>query len=278
MAKILITGANGMLGQDLCPILEDCDFVDDVIETDINNLDITNESEVNEVLSKHNPDYIIHCAAYTNVDKAETDLENAEKINVKGTENIAKYTNKINSTLIYISTDYVFDGTKKEKYLPTDTPNPLNNYGKTKLMGEQAVQQHCKKYYITRTSWLYGHHGKNFIETMLKYGKEGKDLKVVNDQFGCPTWTVELSKGICKIIEENPEYGIFHVCGSGETSWYEFAKEIFKQAKINANLSPCTTEEYQIPAKRPKYSAMENNGICENWKTSLKKYLELKVD
>ncbi|MGN0018321.1 MAG: dTDP-4-dehydrorhamnose reductase [Candidatus Gastranaerophilaceae bacterium] len=278
MVKVLVTGANGMLGQDLCPMLEDCDFIDEVIETDRHNLDITNELEVNKVLNEYKPDYIIHCAAYTNVDKAETDLENAEKINIHGTENIAKAANKINATLIYISTDYVFDGTKKEKYLPIDATNPLNNYGKTKLQGELAVQKYCKKYYITRTSWLYGHHGKNFIETMLKYGKEGKELKVVNDQFGCPTWTVGLSEGICDIIEENPDYGIYHICGSGETTWYEFAKEIFKQANVDAKLSPCTTEEYPVPAKRPKYSAMENDGICENWKISLKKYLELKVD
>ncbi|MBQ3310495.1 dTDP-4-dehydrorhamnose reductase [bacterium] len=278
MVKVLVTGANGMLGQDLCPMLEDCDFVDEVIETDRHNLDITNEIEVNKVLNEYKPDYIIHCAAYTNVDKAETDLENAEKINVKGTENIAKAANKIDATLIYISTDYVFDGTKKSKYLPIDAPNPLNNYGLTKLHGEQAVQKYCKKYYITRTSWLYGHHGKNFIETMLKYGMEGKELKVVNDQFGCPTWTVGLSEGICDIIEENPDYGIYHICGSKETSWYEFAKEIFKQAGVDAKLFPCTTEEYPVPAKRPKYSVMENDGICEDWKVSLKKYLELRIN
>lgn len=277
MAKILVTGANGMLGQDLCPILEDCDFVEEVAETDVNNLDITNEIQVNKVLKEIKPDYVIHCAAYTNVDKAESDIETAHKINVIGTENIAKACNSIDATMIYISTDYVFDGTKQDKYLPIDATNPLNNYGLTKLQGEQAVQKYCKKYYIARTSWLYGHHGKNFIETMLNCANNGKSLKVVSDQFGCPTWTVQLSEGICDLIEESPDFGIYHICGSGETSWYEFAKEIFKQAGIDADLSPCTTEEYPTPAKRPKYSVMENEGICENWKVALKKYLELKI-
>lgn len=278
MAKILVTGANGMLGQDLCPILEDADFIDEIIETDHNSLDITDELQVKNFITKEKPDFIIHCAAYTNVDGAETDTEIAENINIKGTENIAKYSAKTGATLIFISTDYVFDGEKKEKYLPNDKPNPINKYGQTKFEAEKAIQKICKKYYIVRTSWLYGHYGKNFVETMLKLAEENKEIKVVSDQIGSPTWTVPLSDGICSLIEENPEYGIYHICGSGETSWYDFAKEIFKISYINAKLSPCASEEYKTAAKRPKYSVLESSIKCENWKKSLKSYLELRLD
>ena len=276
--KILVTGANGMLGQDLCPILEDADFVDEVVETDIENLDITDELQVTKVIKDENPNIVIHCAAYTNVDKAEEEKELAHKINVIGTENVAKACKSVDAVMVLISTDYVFDGTEKNKYLPNDKPNPLNVYGQTKLDAENAVQKICDKYYIVRTSWLYGHHGRNFVETMIKLANEGKDLKVVNDQIGCPTWTVKLSEALCELIEEEAEYGVYHICGSGETSWYNFAEEIFKLAKIDAKISPCRSEEYKTKAKRPKYSALENRGVCENWKKSLKSYIDLRVD
>lgn len=269
--KVLVTGANGMLGQDLCPILEDVGAF--VIETDVDTLDITNEDMVNNVLNDIHPDMVVHCAAYTNVDKAEEDIETAEKINVKGTENLAKACSKLDITLIYISTDYVFDGEKNTPYLPTDKTNPQNNYGLTKLKGEEAVKKYCEKYYIARTSWLYGHHGKNFVETMLSLADK-PELKVVDDQIGCPTWTVELANGILKLLSK--PYGTYHVCGSGNTSWYGFAKEIFKQSNIEVNLKPCTTEEFPRPAKRPKYSVMENEKICRNWQVALHDYLELR--
>lgn len=275
--KILVTGANGMLGQDLCPILEDeCHMV---IETDVNSLDITNFEIVKKVLSSEKPDYVVHCAAYTNVDKAEEDLETARLINAEGTENIAKMCAELDITLVYISTDYVFDGTKTEPYTPQDKPNPINNYGLTKLEGEKAVQKYCKKYYIARTSWLYGHHGKNFVETMLSL-KDKPELKVVDDQTGCPTWTCELASGIIKLFEK--PYGIYHVCGSGSTTWYGFAKEIFEQYKkleqtdLDVNVLPCTTEDFPRPANRPKYSVMANDKICRNWKSALKDYLQLR--
>ena len=299
--RILVTGANGMLAQDLCPTLQDNGY--DVIETDINTLDITNFDMIQEVLRHEKPDIVIHCAAYTNVDKAEDDIETAELINVKGTENIAEVCSEIDAVMVYISTDYVFDGNKKEPYLPTDTPNPQNVYGRTKLEGELAVQKYCKKFYIARTSWLYGRHGKNFVETMIALaGARGafvekdpkhyegdvgaqeqsssttgafKPIKVVDDQIGCPTWTMELSDGIVKLLEGMP-FGIYHICGSGRTSWYGFAKEIFKLAGLNVNLLPCTTDEFPRKAKRPKYSVMENNKICRNWKSALRDYLELR--
>ncbi len=271
-AKILVTGADGMLGQDLCPILEDEGY--DVIETDIKTLDITNPEMIDAVFECEKPDIVIHCAAYTNVDKAEEDIETARLINAKGTENIAKACAKIDSTLVYISTDYVFNGEETKPYLPDDKAKPLNNYGLTKLEGEEAVRKYCKKYFITRTSWLYGIHGKNFVETMISL-KDKPELKVVDDQTGCPTWTVELANGIVKLLD-GAEYGTYHICGSGQTSWYGFAKEIFKLSGLDVNLNPCTTDEYPRAAKRPKYSVLDNNGMCRKWESALKDYLRLR--
>ena len=276
MAKILVTGARGMLGQDLCPILEDNGY--EVVETDVDTLNITDFDIVKKVLEIEKPDIVIHCAAYTNVDKAEEDLEIATNINVKGTENLAKYCGKHDITLVYISTDYVFDGTKEGAYTPDDKPNPINNYGLTKYKGELAVQKYCKKFYIARTSWLYGIHGKNFVKTMISLKSRPK-LKVVDDQVGCPTWTVELANGIVRLLTEEP-FGIYHICGSGKTSWYGFAKKIFELISTEDNkegltLKPCTTEEFPCPAKRPHNSVMDNKGYCRKWETALKDYIKL---
>ena len=282
--KILVTGANGMFGQDLCPILEDIGAF--VIETDIDTLDVTNSEQVTQVLTDIRPDMVIHCAAYTDVDKAEENLKNVELINVTGTENIAEVCGKLGITLVYISTDYVFDGESEEPYTTEDMPNPINNYGCTKYEGEEAVRSLCEKYYVVRTSWLYGHHGKNFVETMINLADK-QDLKVVDDQYGCPTWTVELANGILKLLSK--PYGTYHICGSGFTTWYGFAKEIFAQFnaispqpsnegahKAGEGLQPCTTEEFPRLAKRPKYSVMDNGGLCRNWQAALHDYLELR--
>lgn len=278
MAKVLVTGAHGMLGQDLCPILEDNGY--DVIETDVQNMDITNPQNIDKIFTEEKPDFVIHCAAYTNVDKAEEDLDTARLINSKGTENIAKACKKHDATMVYISTDYVFDGglniKRTEPYKPTEKTAPLNNYGLTKWEGEEAVRNNLEKYYICRTSWLYGHHGKNFVETMLSLA-DRPELKVVEDQVGCPTWTVDLANAIVKIIEVKP-YGIYHTCGGGSTSWYGFAKEIFDGAKKNVNLRPCITAEFPRPAVRPAYSVMDNAGICRDWKLALKDYLALRPE
>lgn len=313
--KVLVTGANGMLGQDLCPILED--YGAEVIETDVDTLDITDEKQVFQMFSDVKPDMVIHCAAYTNVDKAEEDLKTAELINVNGTENVAEACGKLGITLVYISTDYVFDGETVEPYTSEDLPNPINNYGTTKYEGEEAVRSLCEKYYVVRTSWLYGHHGKNFVETMIdlagvkpvsvhgsetsraehydttvvtEAGAKGteqslitqvenrlrNEIKVVDDQVGCPTWTCELANGILKLFSK--PYGTYHICGSGFTSWYGFAKEIFSQAGIEVNLKPCTTDEFPRPAKRPKFSVMDNNGLCRKWQVALKDYMMLRDD
>ncbi len=270
--KVLVTGANGMLGQDLCPILKENGY--DVIPTDINTLDITDEQNVKSVLSEYKPDIVIHCAAYTNVDKAEEDYNTAHKINAVGTENLAKVCGADDITMVYISTDYVFSGNDNKNYKPDDKTAPLNNYGLTKWEGEQAVRKFCKKYYITRTAWLYGIHGKNFVETMISLSDK-PELKVVDDQTGCPTWTVELCNGILKLLS-GKAYGTYHVCGGGKTSWYGFAKEIFELAGLKVNLKPCTTEEFPRPAKRPEYSVMDNNGLCRPWQDALKDYFKIR--
>lgn len=272
--KILVTGAQGMLGQDLCPILEDEGF--EVVETDHAEMDVTDSSAVDKIIKKESPDFVLHCAAYTNVDKAEVDLETALSINEKGTDNVAKICAKLDIPILYISTDYVFDGTSKKPYLPEDKANPINNYGLTKLKGEEAVKRNCSKYYILRTSWLYGHHGKNFVETMIELSQKMPELRIVDDQKGCPTWTVALCDAIVQLIDEEFEYGIYHACGSGQTTWYGFANEIFKLCNIKTNTIPVTTEEFPRPAKRPSYSVMDNNGLCPDWKISLKNYIELR--
>lgn len=269
--KIMVTGANGMLGKDLCPILENIGAF--VIPTDIDNLDITDQNATDDFIQSIHPDIIVHCAAYTNVDKAENDSENAYKINCDGTRNVAMAANKAGALMVYISTDYVFDGTKNTLYLPTDETNPQNVYGASKLAGEKEVIKNCEKYYIARTSWLYGHNGKNFVETMIALSKN-PELKVVDDQVGCPTWTVALCRAIITLISNQKPYGIYHTCGSNYTSWYGFAKEIFKLTNIEANLKPCTTDEFPRDAKRPKFSAMDNGGICPDWRESLKEYIE----
>lgn len=275
LGKILVTGAKGMLGQDLCPMLEDCGY--EVVETDIHNLDITNELEVYRIISNEKPDFVIHCAAYTNVDKAEDEPEIVEKINATATGHIAKACKLNNLKMIYISTDYVFDGNKNESYLPEDEPNPLNTYGKTKLEGEIAVKVNCPQSYIVRTSWLYGHHGKNFVETMIK-NANNPSLTVVDDQVGCPTWTIDLADGIISLIEEEAEYGTYHLCGGGQTSWYNFAKEIFANLNLNTNLIACKSIEYPQKAKRPHFSAMENQNALRNWKLALQEYIELRIE
>lgn len=273
--KVLVTGAKGMLGQDLCPIFEDAGMF--VIETDVENLDITDFKAAENFITNARPQIIVHLAAYTNVDGAETDKEKADIINHKAAENLARISKKTGAILIYVSTDYVFDGTKTEPYLPNDPVNPLSVYGKTKALGETAVIENAEKYYIARTSWLYGINGKNFIETMLKLGKAGKEIKVVNDQTGSPTYTVDLALGILKLL--NKPFGIYHISGEGETTWYDFANEIFTQADIKADLAPVSTEEYtkgqnKVVAIRPKYSTLQNSVPMRHWKEALQSYLE----
>lgn len=294
--KVLVTGAKGMLGQDLCPIFEDAGMF--VIETDKENLDITDFEAAKSFITNTKPQIIVHLAAYTNVDMAETEKEAADSINHKAAENLALIAKQTGAILIYVSTDYVFDGEKNAPYLPNDPANPISQYGKTKFLGEEAIRKNAEKYYIARTSWLYGINGKNFIETMLKLGEANKEIKVVNDQTGSPTYTVDLALGILNLL--NKPFGTYHISGEGETTWYGFAKEIFAQAEIKANLTPVSTEEYvknsggilapkpeassldteinkedkKLIAQRPKYSTMQNSVPMRHWKEALKSYLE----
>ncbi len=277
MKTILLTGAKGMFGQDAVKIFSERGY--EVLPVDIDDFDITDENSVNayfeDLMVQRCCNFVLHAAAYTNVDGAETEKDRAFLINEKGTENLARITAKKNIPIIYLSTDYIFDGKKNTPYLPEDNFNPLNIYGESKLAGEIAVKKLNPRHFIIRTSWLYGHNGKNFVETMINLSKTQPVLKVVDDQTGCPTWTYDLAEGILKILEANMSYGIYHVCGSGFTTWHGFAKKIFSLKGIATQVIPVTTDEFPRPAGRPKFSAMENNGICRTWEESLKKYIEL---
>jgi len=272
MKTILLTGAKGMFGQDAVKIFSKRGY--EVIPVDIEDFNITDEVSVTNYFKDLECNFVIHAAAYTNVDLAENEREKAFLINEKGAENLAKITAEKNIPIVYISTDYVFDGEKYSVYLPDDKTNPQSVYGESKLAGEIAVKKYNPKHFITRTSWLYGKNGKNFVDTMINLSKTQPVLKVVDDQTGCPTWTYDLAEGILKIIENNSPYGVYHVCGSNSTTWYGFAKKIFELKDIKTEVLPVTTAEFPRPAKRPRNSVMENNNLCRNWEESLQKYLE----
>lgn len=274
--KILITGANGMLGTDLTQLLT-TQF--EVIAIDIQQLDLIDNEATIDYITNLKPNIIINCAAYTNVDGCETEIDIAYKVNAVAPRNIAVAANNINAKFLHISTDYVFDGETDKPYQEDDTTNPLCIYGKSKLMGEDHVKNLSSKYFILKTQWLYGRNGNNFVKTMLKLADESPSIKVVNDQFGSPTYTRDLCAVIEQIIKTE-NYGTYHITNSGVTSWYEFAKTIFTLSNIEVDLKPCTTEEFPRPAHRPKFSKLDNyfwriNGFSElrNYKEALKYYL-----
>lgn len=269
--KILVTGAKGMLGNDLCLMLKNRGFK--VFEADIHNMDITDLKSVKAVINKEKPSYIVHAAAYTDVDRAESDKDKAMLINKTGSENISKVSSYLEIPVFLISTDYVFDGTKDSPYQPKDKTCPVNFYGKTKLEGEHKIKENNPLCYIFRTSWLYGLHGKNFVKTMINLAEKNGEIRVVDDQKGCPTWTIELAKVIISFIENPREYGIYHVCGSGNTSWYGFAKKIMECMNTDKKVIPVSSEEFPRPAKRPAYSVMDNKGLCPDWQKSLEEYI-----
>jgi len=259
-----------MLGQDLSVMLFENGF--DAVETDVHNMDITDINSVRAFVERENPEYIVHVAAFTDVDGAETNQEKAFLINGTGTENIAK----MGVPTLYISTDYVFDGTKNTPYVPQDKTNPLSVYGKSKLAGEIALKQHNPNHYILRTSWLYGHKGKNFVETMIKLSAKHRELKVVDDQRGCPTSTLELSRAILMFLQGSKPFGTYHVCGSGNTTWHGFAEKIMEYMDIDIPVVPIKTQDFPRPASRPAYSVMDNAGICPEWQVSLMEYIRLR--
>jgi len=270
MKKVLIVGANGMLGSDLCQVFQKSGY--DVCATTRESFDITNTQQVEDFFKNREFDLVINSAAYTKVDDAENNSELAFLINEKGASNLAKVTNNKNIPIIYISTDYVFDGKKDKPYLVSDETNPINVYGASKLAGEKETIKQNKKYYIVRTSWLYGKNGKNFVDTMISLAKNKDTIKVVDDQFGCPTWTFELAVAIKDLFENNNKFSTYQICGAGSCSWYEFAKEIFSLKNIDINVVPVHTKDFMRAANRPRFSAMSGNNL-PLWNLSLRKYL-----
>ena len=276
--KIIITGAQGQLGQELVKQL-DKKYEYDVIKTDRDTLDITNIENVNTFILEQNPDVVINCAAHTAVDLCETDMENAYKINAIGPRNLAIACEKVGAKLVQVSTDYVFDGNGVRPYREDDITCPNSVYGTSKLMGENLVREFCSKYFIVRTAWLYGE-GNNFVRTMLKLSETNSELNVVNDQIGSPTSTVDLAKAIIDLIHTE-HYGIYHGTCEGQCSWYDFAKKIFEIKNIDIKVNPVTSDEFKRPAPRPKYSVLDNfmlklvglNSFRE-WEDSLEEYLK----
>jgi dTDP-4-dehydrorhamnose reductase len=265
--KILVTGVNGQLGQDVTHVVAEAGH--EVIGCGRTELDITNVEQCSQVISAHKPNVIIHCAAYTAVDAAETDTDGAYLVNAIGTRNIAVSAEKVGATVVYISTDYVFSGTGETAYVEYDSPDPQSVYGKSKLAGEQMIRDFCSKWFIVRTSWVFGLHGNNFVKTMLRLGQEKPLLKVVNDQKGSPTYTVDLAQFLINLISTE-KYGIYHASNSGACTWYEFTSAIFEEAReqlgltITAELQPCTTAEFPRPAPRPANSTMDHLAIRLN--------------
>jgi dTDP-4-dehydrorhamnose reductase len=269
---ILITGASGMFGQDACELFVEWGY--EVIAAKKSDLDVTDFSQVQKFFTENKkPDFVIHAAAYTKVDDAEINKDLAFLINSEGAKNIALVTKEQSIPLIFISTDYVFDGEKGGVYFPLDKTNPINIYGASKLAGEENIRKINPQHYIVRTSWLYGKNGKNFVDTMIALSKKQQEIKVVDDQFGCPTWTHDLASGIKKLIEEKKPCGTYQICGGGVTNWYEFSKKIFEILKIKIAVIPVKTEEFPRPAKRPKFSAMDNGKLCRDWREALEEYL-----
>jgi len=270
MKNILIVGSNGMLGHDLVKVFEKKGY--NVFKAIRQDFDITIEKDVENFFEGKSFDLVINSVAYTQVDKAEEEKEMAFLVNEEGARNLARSTNKRGIPIVYISTDYVFDGKRFEPNKVSDKVSPVNVYGESKLAGEIATKEANPKHYIARTSWLYGENGNNFVDTMLELAKTRSEIKVVNDQFSCPTWTVDLACGIEKLFRDASKFGVYHLCGSGQTSWYEFAKEIFRIKKLDIKVLPVTTDEFPRPATRPSMSTMDNSGLLRDWKEALRGY------
>jgi len=276
--RILVTGAQGQLGTELCHLLDERNI--EYVGTGSKDLDITDKSVVDKYFSDYKPELIYHCAAFTEVDAAEEEPGKTtnQKVNVDGTRNIAEASEKLGATLVYISTDYVFDGKSKDMYAEDSVPNPQNEYGRAKLAGEQAVSSIMNKYYIVRTSWVFGEYGKNFVYTMLNLAKTHDHLTVVNDQLGRPTWTRTLAEFMTYAVDNNVPYGLYQLSNEGSCTWYEFAKEILKGTKVD--ISPVTSNEYPQKAYRPEHSVMDLSKVKSvdfdiiSWQSALKNFQE----
>lgn len=276
--KILITGSNGMLGHDLENVLKD---KHELILTTSKTLDITDKDKTMEIIKENNPDIVINSAAYTDVDGCETNQDLAYAVNGQGVKNLALACRQIDCPLVHVSTDYVFDGTARDPIPEDGEIGPISVYGKSKLMGEQAIEEILDKYFIVRTAWLYGINGKNFPKTMLELAENHPEITVVYDEVGTPTYTPDLAYGISQLIETD-FYGIYHLTNSGSCSWCEFARYIFEIAGRDVNVVPVTASEFSRPAPRPSYSVLMNKKWIENgfeplrdYKEAISEYIEL---
>ncbi|MDD6619027.1 MAG: dTDP-4-dehydrorhamnose reductase [Clostridiales bacterium] len=277
--KVLVTGASGQLGYDV--VRELTKRGHEAVGVSSKEMDITDQAQVEKMITEANVDVVMHGAAYTAVDAAEDNEAQCRLVNANGTENIAVVCKKLDIPMVYISTDYVFDGQGTRPWEPEDERHPLNVYGQTKYEGELAVQKYLEKYFIVRIAWVFGINGNNFIKTMLKLSKTHDTLTVINDQIGSPTYTYDLARLLVDMMETD-KYGIYHATNEGLCSWYEFAVEIFRQADISMNVIPVTSAEYKAAkAKRPFNSRMNKDKLEENgferlpqWQDALARYLE----
>ena len=276
--RILVTGVKGQLGHDVMNELAKRGHTG--IGVDVEEMDITDAKKVNEVIRASEVEAVIHCAAYTAVDAAEDQVELCRKINAEGTENIAKVCKELDIKMMYISTDYVFDGEGTRPWEPDDERHPLNVYGLTKYEGELAVEKHLDKFFTIRIAWVFGVNGKNFIKTMLKLSETHDELNVVDDQIGSPTYTYDLAVLLVDMIETE-KYGRYHATNEGLCSWYEFACEIFRQAGRDVKVNPVSSDEFPTKAKRPHNSRMDKSKLTENgftplpaWQDALGRYLK----
>lgn len=277
---VIVTGSDGMLGTELIRHLRKLSDVN-IIPTTLKTMDITNLGSIRAMFERYRPTHIIHCAAFTQVDTAEKDPLAAFMVNAEGTKNLAFFATRFDTEILYISTDYVFDGKRGKPYTENDTPNPINTYGKSKLRGEEYLRDLCDRHKIIRTSWLNGLGGvynRNFIETMLRISEQRNELSVVDDQTGRPTFTFDLANGIILLLNAQA-YGVFHVTGEGQTTWYGFAKKVFEIAKKDVHLKPITTEQFRSLADRPRYSVLKNTRfeklgmeLLPHWELSLAEY------
>ncbi|QDA59458.1 dTDP-4-dehydrorhamnose reductase [Hymenobacter jejuensis] len=277
MSKIVVFGASGQLGQCLQHVAKERN-VTDVVFLPEEQADILDAAKLQAVFAQYRPAYCINCAAYTAVDRAEDDVDLARKINRDGAENLSRVCDEFETTLIHISTDFVFAGTGNQPLIETDETEPISVYGLTKLEGEQVVAEHTSRYFILRTSWLYSEFANNFVKTMLKLGRERDELRIIWDQIGTPTYAIDLAGCIFTIIErQSQQYGVYHYSNEGVTSWYDFAKAIFELSNTSVNAVPIRTAEYPTKATRPAFSVMDKTKVKTNlqlaiphWRDSLK--------
>lgn len=274
--KIFLTGAEGQLGKELQRRLQGSDY----LPTDVKELDITDAAAVSDMIGKYRPDVVIHGAAYTQVDVAEEKVDLAYRVNAIGTQNIAMACRQVSASMVYISTDYVFDGKLGRAYTEIDQTNPLSVYGKSKYAGEVLARQATDRLFVLRTAWLYGD-GPNFVRTMLKMGQERDELQVVDDQYGCPTGTVDLAEAALRFAQTQ-RYGTYHAVNTGVATWYEFARKIFELAgNTKVRVKPVTTAEFVRPAPRPAYSPLDTRLLnlalgwqLRPWQEALAEYVE----